>query len=355
MPRFRKGFIVFLIFLFLIFIGVGLVYFYYTDSLKPISADEHFVEYEIEPNTTMDELTQDLENKGLIKSAFVTKLVAQMEQLTDIKAGRFNVSSSMSPEEMLTVFNDADNIIQDLYHMQFLEGAWAKDYASVISQSTDYSTKEVLDLWNNTEFVQTLIDEYEVLTDEILNDQVIVLLEGYFAPNSYEFFKEATLEDITRTLIKPTNDYYIANKALFDQSEYSIHDLFKLASIVQFEASQANDQKMVASVFYNRLDIDQRLESSVTVCYALYTYNHWSECENNPTYESPYNTYLYSGLPVGPVSNPSHQALDAVLNPDESNYYFFIADVYGDGTVYFAETYEEHLALVQQYLEGREE
>ena len=76
----------------------------------------------------------------------------------------------------------------------------------------------------------------------------------------------------------------------------------------------------------------------------------WQACEVNSSFDSPYNTYMYPGLPPGPIENPGVMALDAVLNPTESNYYYFMADVYGDGTVYYAETLEQHNQNVAKYL-----
>ena len=353
MRRFRKGFIVFLFFVVLIVVTLGAAYFFYTDSLKAVSDDVQMVEYEILPDTTVDSLTRDLQREGLIKNGFITKFVAQREGLTDIKAGLFNVSPSMTPSEIMAVFNDSSNIIQNTYTMQFIDGQWAKDYASVISQNTDYTAIEVLSLWNDETFVTQLIADYEVLTDSILVPEVNVLLEGYFSPNTYEFFREATIEEITRTLIEPTNEFYLINKELFDNSNLTIHENFILASMVQFEASHIEDQHLVASTYINRFGFGQRFESSVPLCYAFYDFSGWEECENNPGIASPYNTYLYDGLPIGPVSNSTHTALLAVLQPIESPYFYFVADVYGDGKVYFSETYEEHLQLVEQYLGGR--
>ena len=94
------------------------------------------------------------------------------------------------------------------------------------------------------------------------------------------------------------------------------------------------------------------LQSSVTVCYALDITqdDNWQACEMNPTFDSPYNTYMYGGLPPGPIENPGSEAINAVLNPAKHDYYFFMADVYGDGTVYYAKTLEEHEANVDKYL-----
>ena len=123
-----------------------------------------------------------------------------------------------------------------------------------------------------------------------------------------------------------------------------------LASMVQFEGKTAGDMRTIAGVFQNRIDQHYRLQSSVTVCYALYEYDSWLDCEMNADIDSPFNTYVIDGYPIGPIDNPGLDAIKAVLEPEQTDYMYFIADVYGDGTVYFASTYEEHCENIDKYL-----
>lgn len=103
---------------------------------------------------------------------------------------------------------------------------------------------------------------------------------------------------------------YKENKKAFDKSDLSIHQIISLASVVQFEASEPSDMAKIAGVFYNRLDQGMKLQSSVTVCYALYDdFNDPKDCETNPEVDSPYNTYLHEGLPIGPILNPGMKPL----------------------------------------------
>ena len=136
------------------------------------------------------------------------------------------------------------------------------------------------------------------------------------------------------------------------KSSLSIHEIYTLASIVQYESGKIDDMKKIAKVFYNRMKIGMPLQSSVTVCYALdiNKNDNWMACEVNPNYDSLYNTYKYQGLPPGPIQNPGEDAINAVLNPDSNDYLYFMADVYGDGTVYYAKTYAEHEANVNRFL-----
>jgi UPF0755 protein len=208
-------------------------------------------------------------------------------------------------------------------------------------------------LWNNDVFLDEMIAKYEFLSEDILNPKTRIRLEGYLFPNTYEFFVSTNPRDVTIKLLDQTKKIYDKYKAQFEASDLSVHEVFILASIVQFEASKPEDMKKVASVFFNRLEIDMALQSSVTVCYSLYEYDSWRDCETNSNFDSPYNTYKYRGLPVGPIMNPGEDAIVAVLDPADTDYYYFMADVYGDGTVYYAKTYAEHNANVEKYLKGR--
>ncbi|MEI7668359.1 MAG: endolytic transglycosylase MltG, partial [Erysipelotrichaceae bacterium] len=234
--------------------------------------------------------------------------------------------------------------------IKIIPGDWAKEVALQIEEKTAYTQAEVLALWNDPTYITTLSQEYSVITPEIIKTGVNVLLEGYLMPDTYFINPESSLETITEKFISELQAFYEENKTLFDGSQFSIHELITLASIVQFEASGLTDMKMVAQVFLNRLALPMRLQSSVTICYSLYVYDTWRDCETNSDIKSPYNTYLHDGLPIGPIDNPSKNAILATLNPTKNDYYYFIADVYGDGTIYYARTYAQHLANVKKYL-----
>jgi len=325
----------------------------YQQLQKPVSDTSETYVFTVSSGSTVKSVASQLKGEGLVRSSFVVEVVARLQSLQDIKAGNFIIDSSWDVKEILTVINDATKTISNEVSITFIEGSWAKDFALKLSNMTSVSEEELLTLWNNEDYVRSLIESYEFLTEEIFHPAAKVLLEGYLFPETYNFFVDTTAEAVTKRLLDQTNRIYQRNKQLFDQSDRSIHEIFTLASIVQFEASKVEDMKLVASVFYNRLAINMPLQSSVTICYALYEYDDWRACESNPNIESLYNTYKYQGLTPGPILNPGEQALIATLQPATSDYLFFMADVYGDGTVYYARTYAEHQANVDKYLRGR--
>ena len=163
--------------------------------------------------------------------------------------------------------------------------------------------------------------------------------------------KDDSIDDITRILLDRFDVMYKENKKAFEKSGYSVQQVMSLASVVQFEASSKKDMETIAGVSYNRLEQGMKLQSSVTVCYALYDdFNDPQDCETNAEVESPYNTYLNEGLPIGPILNPGEEAIKAVLSPKHTDYLFFAADIYNkvDGKVHYSKTYEEHLQICEE-------
>jgi len=300
----------------------------------------------------LSDVSSTLKAQDLIGNPFIFETFAKLNKLTDFKVGVYKIDRGWDAKTILTYLVDATNAEKNDVALTIIPGDWAKDVALAISKVTDYTVDEILTQWNDKTYFQTLDADYEVLTPEIVKDGVRVLLEGYLMPETYFINPTSSIDVITRRILDQTEAFYQTNKAQFDASSYSIHEIFTLSSIVQFEASKEADMKMVAQVFYNRLNKPQRLQSNVTICYALYDYTDWTQCENdaNKKLISPYNTYTIDGLPLGPIDNPSATAIHATLNPTPNDYYYFLADVYGDGKVYYAKTYAEHLKNVEKYL-----
>lgn len=339
----------FLIIIILLFVGCFFGYNYLKGS---VSSQSEVVIFEVEKGQSFDQVLNSLNRQGLIKNSLVAKIESKLKGYNQVFAGKFKLDKSWDLNKILNYLADSKNIELDQIKLTFVEGKWAKHYAQLISEVTNQSADSILKLWNDDAFVKKMISKYSVLSNDILNKDLKVKLEGYFYPDTYFFDKNSTIETITEKLLEQTQKFYEDNKKLFLNSKYSVHQIYTLASIVQFEASKADDQKLVASVFINRLKQKMPLQSSVTVCYALYDYTDWKQCETNIKIDSVYNTYLHNGLPIGPVSNPSSNALMSVLNPVDSKYLFFLTDVLGDGTTYFSETYEQHVKYKQKYLDG---
>jgi UPF0755 protein len=176
-------------------------------------------------------------------------------------------------------------------------------------------------------------------------------MEGFFYPDSYRVPRSATVDQlldlIARNFVLHITDDM---RTGFAAQGLDLYQAVTLASIVEREAVQDDEQALIASVFLNRLNVGMTLGSDPTVQYALGYDSSAQTWWKNPLslddlkFDSPYNTYIYAGLPPAPIANPSLGALQAVAFPEASPYYYFQAKCDGSGYHTFAVTFEEHLA-----------
>lgn len=347
----KKGIWIFLcLVLFIVFLAGGAVLWYHS-VLKPAGVSGEKVAFEIEDGDTTDEILSELEDDRLIRSKTAAKIYLKLNGDVSFYGGTYMIDQAMSTPEILAYLSNPDNAEQTWVAVTFPEGSWARDEAKILANALNTNAQDYLDLWNDADYIQTLSQTYSFIDPSVLdNDAYYVKLEGYLFPDTYHIEKDATPDQITRQILDQFQVVYNEYKDAIDQSQYSLEQLLTLASIVQFESGDAKYMPDIAEVFYNRLEQGMKLQSSVTVCYAMYDeYQSASDCETNPDVDSPYNTYENEGLPVGPIDNPGREAIEAVLYPADNNYLYFVSDIYGDGSIHFAETYEEHEANVDKY------
>ncbi|MDI9541211.1 MAG: endolytic transglycosylase MltG [Bacillota bacterium] len=340
--------IVILAFLIVFAGGFGFLYKTYLNGLKPVSEVSEQTAFVVEEGSTMDDIINKLYDEGFIQNVKIAKIYVKLNKINEYYAGNFLLDKNMSVEQIFDTLSDVSKASRDEVMVTIPDGSWAKHAAAYIAEKTNLSAEEILQKWNEVDYIYQLIDKYEFLTEDVFNSEHC-FLEGYIFPETYSFFADTTVEQVTEKILDYQNEIYLKYKDEILASGYTVHEVYTLASIILFEVSNEEDMYLVSSVFHNRLNDGWKLQSSVTVCYALYTYESWEDCERDVTIKSDYNTYQVDGLPVGPVSNTNEMALKATLNPAESNYYFFVNDI-STGKAYFAETYEEHQKNVYKYL-----
>lgn len=174
-------------------------------------------------------------------------------------------------------------------------------------------------------------------------------MEGYLWPATYEFYKDATPTEIFRKMLATTQDRYASYASRASAVGLNLDEVITLASIVEKEAATASDMKNVASVLMNRLDAGMMLKCDSTITYvegALLGYHTKAGISGNGDQFRPtYNTYKCAGIPAGPICNPGATAIEAVLNPSDTNYLYFVSK---DGVCYFQETDAEHVAKLEE-------
>ena len=326
------------------------VFIYYKTGLKAVSSRETPTSFQVQPGETSEAVLDKLQTQELIRNKTVAKLYMKFHGLSDIKACNFKLDARWDTPKILETLNDSKQANADDIKITFKEGMWAKDVAALIEKQTGVKAGELLALWNDDAYLNTLIKKYSFLSRDILNAQYKVKLEGYLYPETYSFHKDATAKQITETFLDQFQKAIAPYEADIKKSGMSMQEAITFASIVQYEASTKEDMEMIVGVFQNRLKQGMTLDSSVTVCYALYDdMTSGEDCEVNTHIDSPYNTYKNAGLPIGPILNPGAMAIQAVLHPKANDYLYFVADIYGDGKVYYARTLDEQEANIDKY------
>ena len=311
-------------------------------------------EVKVEDGEPLQKVFASLQDEGVIRNARILELYTKAAGQPAWYAGTYTFNSDMTADEILERLNDPEQAKSGHVTVTIPEGWWAKEIAARLSEHFPYTAQQFLDAWNDQSYIQTLAKDYPFLNPEILsNPDLRVKLEGYLFPETYQFKPDSSIDEITRTFLNQFKSVWESEKAKFESSGKSVEEIVTLASIVQFESGSKEDMAKIAGVFENRLNQEMMLQSSVTVCYALYDqFTDPTACETQYDVDSPYNTYLNQGLPPGPILNPGREAIEAVLNPEPSDYLFFVADIHNvksnPGKVYYARTYEEHEQLMKE-------
>lgn len=256
-------------------------------------------------------------------------------------------------DDIMAFLADPLNAHQDTVTISFDECDFIRHYAQQLGEKTTVSAQELLDYWQDPNVIRSYMAEYPFLTEEIFNVDVKYYLEGYLFPDTYEFFEFTNCDEITRKFFDRTLEIYNKHIDEFNASEFSIHEVFTLASIVQWETGDPADSLLVAGVFVTRMNYPEVLGSTVTACYAFDLskddcHKHGDELTYTQQYH-PYNTYTIQGLPPGPVDNPGENAIVAALHPDTSTGYFYFSGDLCNGGTRFARTYEEHQYNIDTY------
>lgn len=327
MKKLKIGVVILLVLLAMIFLG-GFIYNY---ELSPVSRDSEKVIVEIKEGSIYS-IGDTLYKEGLIRNTLIFKVYVKVNGVNSLKASTYELDKNMSLKEIIKVLEAGNGYNPDEITIIFKEGLNVRKIAKLVEENTNNSYDDFMKLMNDRDFIDKKIDEYWFLTDSIKNSKIYYPLEGYLFPETYAFLnKDVTVEDIVDTMLKEMGKVLEEYKDKIENSEYNIHELMTLASIVELEGASADDRASVAGVFYNRLHDGWVLGSDVTTYYYLKIDDFKQSLNGNKnlyTCDNAYNTRCTSfvGLPVGPISNPGKESIDAVINYKKHNYYYFVAD-----------------------------
>jgi len=324
----------------IILVGAFSFYNMYMDrASEPVEpGSEEFISVTIPSGAGTGRIAEILMENGLISNTTVFKLKSKSKDYDGkYQAGHYSISPGMTMDEIMELLLSGK---ADTVRFTIPEGYDIKRVAEKLSAEGLIDVDEFMNEVENGVF------DYDFLADAPAGPE---RLEGFLFPDTYEIFATADEHDIIDKML------YQFSKVFTEEYEdrakelgMSVRELITLASIIEREAQISEDRPVIASVFYNRLEIGMPLQSCATVQYILGEQKPVLSIEDTRI-ESPYNTYLIKGLPPGPIASPGADSIRAALYPAETKYLFFLAK--GDGSHAFSETYEQFLRDKAKYIQ----
>lgn len=309
-----------------------LVYGFYSANLGAAAINGTEQEVIIPKGSGVKAISAQLEKQGIIKNANVFAIYCKLsEKSSKIKAGKYILSSSMSVEQIVNKLA-AGNAEINSKRFTIPEGFELRQIADRLESEGLVNKEAFYQAINKSNF------DYAFLQDIPKRDNK---LEGYLFPDTYDVFKNATEEEIINKMLSRFNQVFKEEyRQRAKELNMSYDQVITLASIIEREAKLDKERKTISAVFHNRLKKNIKLQSCATVQYLL------KEQKEVLTYkdleiDSPYNTYIYAGLPKGPIASPGAKSIEAALYPDNVDYLYFVANK--DGSHVFTRTYQEHL------------
>lgn len=306
------------------------------------------IEVVIPSGTSTIEIAKILKSKDLIRSELFFNVYVKLNSKRSLKASTFILRKNMTLSEIVDILESGNTYNENVINITFKEGQRLTDYALEIADKTSHTYEEVIAICNDRVYLEELISKYWFLTDDILNSDIYYPLEGYLAPNTYQFKdKDVLIKDILEVMLDQTGEELSKYKKYI--TDDNIHSYITMASIVELEGTNDKNRKMIVGVFNNRLKLKMNLGSDVTTYYALQLpmTSDLTTAQFNKV--NPYNTRasnMGGKLPVGPICNPSISSIEASIMPTDNNYLYFVADK--NSKIYYSKTLSEHESLVKE-------
>ncbi len=352
----RKHFIIFLIFFIscaMLMVGICIGNYQYQVSI-PLQKNIEKKIFVIKKGEGVNQISQNLKDEKLIRTMWDFEVYVWLKKMgKNFQAGEYLLSPNMNIKEITQILVSG-KIIPNQKIIKTIEG-W--NYIEI----TEY-LKNKMNLWEDV-FLSTWCDsqwknKYSFLEDNPWFNKEsprferypfqIIPLEGYLFPDTYQIYKDADVKDVTKKMLDNFDKKlsYQMREDIKKQGK-TIFEIVTLASIIEKEVPKEEDRKIVAGIFYKRLEKGMCLESCATINFLLGDNKKRLSFEDTRI-ESPYNTYLNKGLPPGPISNPGISAINAAIYPQETDYLFFLSKP--NSETVFSKTFKEHNQNITKWL-----
>ena len=292
------------------------------------------------------QIAEILSDKGIIKNIFMFTILSKFNGFDgSYMAGTHFVLPDLGYDEIMYILCQNPHAVR----VTFPEGL---SYSEVKARLREAGVRFDEGTMDNLVRNPQLFLDYDFVTDIEMKPGRDWILQGYLFPDTYEFDINTDEETIIRTFLNNTERKLIDE--YYERAEYinmSMDEIITMASIIQAECEKIEEMRTVSGVFYNRIRQEMTFSACATVNYLRKEANLdpklWLLIEDINQFDSPYNTYLYEGLPPGPINSPGDFAIRAALWPESHKYLFFAAK--GDGTHAFAVTYDQHERNIARY------
>jgi len=288
----------------------------------------------LKSGTTYEVLIDSLSKNNQLNDIESFKNASKFKRFVKIKPGKYKLTDGMSNNDLINKLRSGN---QDPVNVVLYGIRKKEELAGKVAKKLDIDSLEFVAFLND----KNKLSKYGLNPDNILT---------VFIPNTYQLFWNSSIEDFMNKMGDAYKKFWTEdrkNKAQnigLDQTEVSV-----LASIIQSESTRKDDKPIIAGVYLNRLQKGMPLEADPTLVWALNDFSIKRVLNKHKKIDSPYNTYMYKGLPPGPITLPSIESLDAVLNAQKHNYLYFCAKEDFSGYSNFAETLTEHLKNAKKY------
>jgi len=332
-----KKAIIFFIIALLLFIGIFGAFYIYKQFSKPIiniEGKETATIY-IHTGARYNDVLELLESNNYLTDKKVFDFFAEKKKYKDnVKAGRFEIKDGLTVNELINILRSGN---QKAVKVTFNNIRFLPKLASIVSKKLEFDSLELMNLLTNKKYIASLG----------YNENTIISL---FLPNTYEFWWNTSAEGFINKMKVEHDKFWTAkrldkaNKMKLSPTEISI-----LASIVQEETNKTSEMARIAGVYMNRLRVGMMLQADPT---ARFAYGDFSVKRVKYDYlkiDSPYNTYMYKGLPPGPICMPNPITIDKVLDYEKHKYYYFCAKADNSGTHVFERNLSAHNRNARAY------
>ena len=365
--HFKAFFSSFILFLALLSAGGYFGYQYVQASLAPMDPNSKtFVTIQIREGANIQEIGSTLESSGLVKHGLVFSLYAKYKHYDDLKSGYYNLKKSMNTEDLVKELQKGGTPEPQepaLAKLTIPEGYTLEQIAQTVGQlEGDFTEPFTADAFlakvQDEAFISQEVSKYPNLLETLPTKEngVRYRLEGYLFPATYSIKDSTTIESLIDDMLAAMDKTLAPHYTSIKSKNLTVNELLSIASLVEKEGAKTEDRKLIAGVFYNRLNQGIPLQSNIAILYAQGKLGQKISLADDVAIDtsinSSYNVYKNLGLMPGPVDSPSQDAIEASINQTKSQNLYFVANV-TDGKVYYAATQEEHDRNVAEHVNGK--